>query len=398
MNISFSKRISRAKPYPFAEMDKKVARLRSSGRRVVDFGVGDPSSPVPNFVIEALEGAGKQHAKTGYPSYVGSASFREAAAAYMQASFGVKLDSKSEISSTIGSKEAVFHFPLAFLDPGDIAICPTPGYPVYKTGTEFAGGVPYMVPLLAENQFLIDLDAIPEPIARKAKIIWTNYPNSPTGVSAPRAWLEKLVAWSRKYDVIIAADEGCYIDIYFGERPLSVLEVAGYEGIITFYSLSKRNNMTGYRCGFVAGSAPIVEAFQKVKTNIDSGTPNLIQDVSVLALEDMAHIEQLRAEYREKRNIMLDAFAAVGLPPTPGDATFYLWQKGHNVPGLDFAAQLLELGIVVTPGVAISEKVGEKVGEEIESAQNPGADFVRFALVPPLEDVEYAAAQIKTHL
>ena len=391
MNISFSKRISQTKPYPFAEIDQKVARLRSTGRRVVDFGVGDPCSPSPDFVIDALEEAGKRHAKTGYPSYVGSPSFRKAAAAYMQTVFGLKLDAQSQISSTIGSKEAVFHFPLAFLDPGDVAICPTPGYPVYKTGTEFAGGQPYMVPLLPENQFLIDLKAIPEEIARKAKIIWTNYPNSPTGVSAPRAWLEELIVWSRKYDVIIAADEGCYIDIYFGERPLSILQVAGgdYEGIITFYSLSKRNNMTGYRCGFVAGSAPIVEAFQKVKTNIDSGTPNLIQDVSALALADMTHIEQLRAEYKEKREIMLDAFASVGLPPTPGDATFYLWQKGRG-SGLDFAAQLLELGIVVTPGVAISE--------EMEGAQNPGSDFVRFALVPPLKDVEYAATQIKNHL
>ncbi|WGK69525.1 aminotransferase class I/II-fold pyridoxal phosphate-dependent enzyme [Candidatus Haliotispira prima] len=389
MEIQYSDRISGTKPYPFAEIDKKVTELRASGQRVVDFGVGDPSSPTPDFVIEALIEAGKNHATTGYPSYIGSSAFRQAAAGHMQATFGVQLDPNSQISSTIGSKEAVFNFPLGFLNPGDIVICPTPGYPVYKTGTEFAGGTPYMVPLLPENNFLIDLKAIPDEIAQKAKIIWTNYPNSPTGVSASKAWLEELLAWSRKHNVIIAADEGCYIDIYFGEQPSSILQVSGgsYEGIITFYSLSKRNNMTGYRTGFVAGDERIVSGFKKVKTNIDSGTPNILQYVGVLALQDMQHIQQVREEYREKRDIMMAAFAAAGLPATPGDATFYLWQQGKpGMSGVDFATKLIELGIVVTPGAAISETV---------SGINPGQDFVRFALVPPLSDVQYAAECIR---
>ncbi|MEM9424219.1 MAG: aminotransferase class I/II-fold pyridoxal phosphate-dependent enzyme, partial [Spirochaetota bacterium] len=385
MELQYSKRISATKPYPFAEMDKQVARLRSSGKRVVDFGVGDPSSPTPDFVLHALSDAGRRHATTGYPSYIGSSGFREAAARYMEQTFGLSLDANSQISSTIGSKEAVFNFPLGFIDPGDTVICPTPGYPVYKTGTEFAGGTPYMVPLLPENNFLMDLSAIPEDVARQAKIIWTNYPNSPTGVCAPRAWLEELLAWSRKYNVMIAADEGCYIDIYFGARPLSILEVAGegYDGVITFYSLSKRNNMTGYRCGFVAGDERIIRGFQKVKTNIDSGTPNILQDVSALALLDMEHIRQVREEYRAKRDIMVDAFASAGLSAPLGDATFYLWQQGlPGMSGTDFAERLLESGIVVTPGSAISETVG---------GRNPGELFVRFALVPPLSDVEYAA-------
>ena len=246
-----------------------------------------------------------------------------------------------------------------------------------------------MVPLLPENNFLIDLKAIPVKIAQKAKIIWTNYPNSPTGVTAPKEWLEELLAWSRKYNVIIAADEGCYIDIYFGERPLSILELAGdaYDGVITFYSLSKRNNMTGYRTGFVAGDQRIIGGLKKVKTNIDSGTPNILQDVSALALLDMEHIRQVREGYREKRQLMLAAFESVGLPPPPGDATFYLWQQGGaGMSGLDFAARLLDLGIVVTAGATISQTVDGK---------NPGEDFVRFALVPSIEDVKYAAEIIK---
>ncbi len=395
MELEYSTRISGTKPYPFAEIDKKVQQLRSSGARVVDFGVGDPSSPTPDFVINALLEAGRLHRTTGYPSYIGSNTFRQAAAKYMKATFNISLDLENQISSTIGSKEAVFNFPLGFINPGDIVICPTPGYPVYKTGTEFAGGIPYMVPLLAENQFLIDLKAIPEKIARKAKIIWTNYPNNPTGVSAPKQWLEELLAWSKKYSVIIAADEGCYIDIYFGAKPLSILEVASrimgnYDGIITFYSLSKRNNMTGYRTGFVAGDEQIISGFKKVKTNIDSGTPNILQDVATLALLDMEHVQQVRNEYREKRKHLMEAFATAGLPTTPGDATFYLWQQSWpGNSGLDFAARLLEFGIVVTPGVSIGEEVDGK---------NPGQDFVRFALVPPLKDVAYAANCIKKAL
>ena len=265
MEIQYSRRISGTRPYPFAEIDKKVAKLRSSGRRVIDFGVGDPSSPAPDFVIQALTQAGREHATTGYPSYIGLPGFREAAARYMSSNFGIKLNADREISSTIGSKEAVFNFPLGFINPGDMVICPTPGYPVYKTGTEFAGGIPYLVPLLPENNFLIDLKSIPDEVAQKAKIIWTNYPNSPTGVCAPKEWLEELISWGRKNNVIIAADEGCYIDIYFGPKPLSILELAGnnYEGIITFYSLSKRNNMTGYRTGFVAGDELIINGFKK---------------------------------------------------------------------------------------------------------------------------------------
>ena len=389
MEVMYSERISDTKPYPFAEIDKKVSDLRASGQRVIDFGVGDPASPTPDFVIDALLAAGRKHACTGYPSYIGSPGFREAAAKYMKATFGLNLNPDTQLSSTIGSKEAVFNFPLGFVNPGDVVICPTPGYPVYETGTRFAGARPYMVPLLPENNFLIDLKAIPVKIAQKAKIIWTNYPNSPTGVTAPKEWLEELLAWSRKYNVIIAADEGCYIDIYFGERPLSILELAGdaYDGVITFYSLSKRNNMTGYRAGFVAGDQRIIDGFKKVKTNIDSGTPNILQDVSALALLDMEHIRQVREEYREKRKLMMAAFEFAGLPKTPGDATFYLWQQGRaEMSGLDFAARLLDLGIVVTAGATISQTVDGK---------NPGEDFVRFALVPSIEDVKYAAELIK---
>jgi LL-diaminopimelate aminotransferase len=386
MNIEFSKLISKAANYPFAEIDKKVTLLRDKGVDVIDFGVGDPQSPTPDFVIDNLFKCAENRKSYGYPSYVGDLMYRKVCAEYMQRDFSVSLDPNTEISSTIGSKEAIFNFPLGFINPGDIVICPTPGYPVYKTGTEFAYGVPYLVPLLEENNFLIDFEAIPDDIAKKAKIIWTNYPNSPSGVVAPLSWLKKLAAWAERHNIIIAADEGCYIDIYFGQKPHSMLEVKK-DGVIVFYSLSKRNNMTGYRIGFVAGDSRIIEGFRKVKTNVDSGTPVFIQDVASIALKDTEHIKHMQEEYLEKRNLLNDAFAAVGLEKSLSEATFYLWQKvPKGQKDVDFAMKLIDLGIVVTPGSLISDAV---------NGQNPGDRFVRFALVPTLKDVERAAKLIR---
>jgi LL-diaminopimelate aminotransferase len=304
----------------------------------------------------------------------------------MKREYNVELDTETEISSTIGSKEAVFHFPIGFINPGDIVICPNPGYPVYKTGTQFQNGTPYFTPLLEKNNFLIDFSLIPQDVAHKAKIIWTNYPNSPTGASATKQWLEELISWAKNYNIIIAADEGCYNDIYFGKKPISILEIEK-SGIITFYSLSKRSNMTGYRVGFVAGDKNIVSGFRKVKTNIDSGTPSFIQDAACLALRDQIDVKKMREEYQEKRNIMIDSLVSHGLEQPKGDATFYLWQKTPvGVSSIKFAETLADNGIVVTPGELISDTI---------DGFNPGKNFVRFALVPTIEDIKEAATRIK---
>ena len=386
MQIQLSKRISKTSPYAFAEVDKKVAELKAKGVKVIDFGVGDPSSPAPDFVIEELYQAAKRHNSSGYPSYIGSEDFRKACADYMKDSFNVDLNHNTEITSTMGSKEAVFNFPLGFVNPGDIVICPTPGYPPYQNGTRFAGGIVYFTPLLAENDFLIDFESIPEDIAQKAKIIWTNYPNSPTGVVASKEWLEKLSTWAQKNNIIIAADEGCYIDIYFNKKPISILEVAR-KGIITFYSLSKRNNMTGYRVGFVAGDENVISAFKKVKTNIDSGTPSFVQDAAIVALKDTQHAQTMRDVYKQRREKMINALTNAGLPKCESDATFYLWQKAPNgMTGINLAQKFLEIGIVVTPGALISDVT--------ESGINPGIDYVRFALVATDEQIDDAVDRI----
>lgn len=389
MNIQPSQRLQKLGGYAFAEVDKIVANLKSRRIEPIDFGVGDPLDPTPIFVRERLKQAADEHACSGYPSYIGSSKYRQACAEWMQKRFDITLNSETEISSTLGSKEAIFNFPEAIINPGDIVIIPSPGYPPMKTGTLFAEGQPYFVPLLEKNNFLIDFESIPKDIAEKAKIIWLNYPNSPTGVTASREYYEKLIAWAHKYNIIIAADEGCYIDIYFDEKPMSILEVEK-KRIITFYSLSKRNNMTGYRVGFVAGDPQLIDIFKKLKTNIDSGTPNFIQEAAIAAMEDETHIEEMRQLYRQKRDILLDALQSVGLETKPTQATFYLWQKTpEGMSSLELAKKFLtdDIAIVVTPGAWISDICENNV--------NPGEGYIRFALVPTLELVKKAAERIK---
>ncbi len=417
--IEPSERLSKIPKYAFAEINKKVAALRASGVKAIDFGVGDPSEPTPGFVIEGLEAAGRKHASSGYPSYVGSGDLRQAAADYMKRRFDVTLDPETEICSNVGSKEAIFNFPEAFINPGDVVICPSPGYPPYKTGTIFAEGDPYYVPLLEENGFLVDYEAIPEEICERAKIIWINYPNSPTGAVADRKYYAGLLKWAKKHEIIVAADEGCYIDIYFGKKPMSILEVAR-EGVVVFYSLSNRNNMTGYRAGFVAGDPEIIKIYKALKTNVDSGTPSIIQEAAILALNDDGHAEQMRNLYQRKGQMLLESLRSIGLDVKGPEATFYIWQK---VPGSDveFAKKLLdpEIGIVVTPGSLISDEcewtakpqaddpvlgvvegmMDQAVGGAVESFAgktkiNPGEGYVRFALMPTMEELQEAGDRL----
>jgi len=375
--------------YPFAEVDKMVASLKATGIKPIDFGVGDPTSPTPQFIREAAKNTLDQYASSGYPSYIGQVKYRSAIAKWTRRRFNITLNPETEICSTIGSKEAIFNFPKAIVNPGDIVIIPTPGYPPMKTGTLFAGAIPYFAPLLEKNNFLLDYNSIPKNIVKKAKIIWINYPNSPTGICASRDYYNDLIKWAEKNNIIIAADEGCYIDIYFGQKPMSILEIKK-QGIISFYSLSKRNNMTGYRIGWAAGDEKIISLFKKIKTNIDSGTPNFIQTAAIAALGDETHAKKMRDEYCQKREIILDALGSIGLPRPKSEATFYLWQKTpKNLNSVEFAKLLLKpkTAIVVTPGQWITENCA--------NGENPGETYVRFALVPKLKEVIEAAKRIK---
>jgi LL-diaminopimelate aminotransferase len=389
MHIEPSDRVKSIGTYAFAEVDRQVEKLVAGGIEPIDFGVGDPTIPPPDLVRDATRRGVEKHKCAGYPSYIGMPEYRLAVAEWTSRRFGVDLDPETEITSTVGSKEAVFNFAEGFVNPGDVVIVPCPGYPPYTRGTLFAEGQVYYVPVLPENDYLIDLDDIPEEVARNARLMWINYPNSPTGAVAPREFFERVVEFGRENDILIASDEA-YTEIYYtDEAPLSILEVAR-EGVVAFQSLSKRSAMTGWRVGWVAGDERIVETFKKVKTNIDSGTPNFVQEGAIAALNDEKHVESSRADYHRKRDLLADALVESGLPDCRPEATIYLWQRvPEGYSSVDFATSLLdrEIAVVTTPGAWISN--------ETHSGLNPGAGFVRFALVPGVEATEKAADRIR---
>jgi LL-diaminopimelate aminotransferase len=387
MKSKGSKRLQALGSYAFEEVDKKVEELKGKGIEPIDFGVGDPTAPTPELIRIAAARGLELRKSSGYPSYVGTLDFREAIAAWVRRRYGVEVDPVSAISSTMGSKEAVFNFHEAVVDPGDVVLCPSPGYPPYTRGTLFAEGVPYQVPLRKENGYLMDFREIPAEVARRARVLWLNYPNSPSGAVAGESFFRQAVEFARTYEIIIASDEA-YSEIYFGEPPISILNVAS-EGILVFNSFSKRSAMTCYRVGWVMGDPEIVALFRKAKTNIDSGTATFIQDAAVAALGDEEHVRRFRQEYREKRDILCAALVNAGLEDSTPASTLYVWQKvPEGMSSVEFATALLEesIAVVTTPGSWISERTA--------GGENPGEGYVRFALVPSIEDTRKAARRI----
>lgn len=387
MEIVPSERVASIGAYAFAEVDKEVQKLKDKGIEPIDFGVGDPTIPTPEVIREATKQGIEKRKSSGYPSYTGSPEFREAASKWMNKRFSLSLDPATEISSTIGSKEAVFNFAEGFVNPGDYVIIPTPGYPPYARGTLFAEGTPFFIPLLPENNFLPDLKSIPEDVCKKAKLMWINYPNSPSGANASMNFLKEVATFGEKNNIIIVSDEA-YIDIYYGEPPHSILEVST-DGVVAIHSMSKRSAMTCYRIGWIAGDSRVVDIFKKVKTNIDSGTPTFIQDGAIAGLNDETHVQIMRDEYKIKRDILVKALTGIGLPDCTPDATIYIWQKvPDGMTSIDFAVKLLnpDIAIVATPGEWISDKSYD--------GHNPGEGFVRFALVPSIKQTEEAARRI----
>ena len=383
-----SRRLAALGSYAFAEVDQEVARLRARGIEPIDFGVGDPTVPTPEIVRRATARAVEERQSAGYPSYIGDAAFRTAVADWTGRRFGVALDPESDVSATIGAKEAVFNFHEAFVDPGDVVLCPSPGYPPYSRGTLFAEGEPYHLPLTAERDYLVDLGDIPTDVARRAKVLWINYPNSPSGAVAPRSFLQEVLEFAASHDLIVASDEA-YSEIYFGAPPLSMLNV-GKERVLVFNSLSKRSAMTTYRIGWVAGDPELVALFRQVKTNIDSGTPTFIQDGAVAALGDESHVQAFREQYRRKRDLLCSALVEAGLPDCRPDASLYVWQRvPEHLSSVEFATALLhpEIAIVTTPGAWISDA---NPGEA-----NPGEGYVRFALVPSVAQTQRAAELLR---
>jgi LL-diaminopimelate aminotransferase len=354
MNIKLAKRVAELPPYLFAEIDKAKQAARAKGMDLVDLGIGDPDTPTFPNIIAKMQEAVTNPAYHRYPCYEGLKVFRESVANWYDRRFGVKLDPNTEVVSLIGSKEGIAHISLAFTDPGDINLIPDPGYPVYNIGTLFAGGRSYFMPLKAANGFLPDLEAIPDDVAAKAKLMFINYPNNPTAALADRAFYERVVAFAKKHNIIVCAD-AAYTEVYFGkQRPMSFLEVPGAKDVgIEFHSLSKTYNMTGWRVGFAVGNAQVVAGLGKIKTNVDSGLFEAIQIAGIEALEgDQKPQEALRDLYRRRRDVLVEGLRKAGFKVTPPEASLYVW---FPVPAgrssAEFSKELLEkVGVVATPG------------------------------------------------
>jgi LL-diaminopimelate aminotransferase len=359
MRIEKAKRIEQIPPYLFAEIDKKKEEMRQKGMDLIDLGIGDPDLPTPKPIIERLKKAAEDPRNHRYPSYEGMIEFRTAVAKWYERRFRVKLNPKTEVLSLIGSKEGIAHIPLAFVNPGDYVLVPSPGYPVFRVSTLFAGGTPYFLPLRKENGFLPNLSEIPKGVAEKAKLLFINYPNNPTSAVAERPFFEEVVAFAERYQIIVCHD-AAYSEIAFdGYKPLSFLEVEGAKELgIEFHSLSKTFNMTGWRIGFVVGHSEIVAGLGRVKTNIDSGLFQAIQEAGTEALNHLdTPLPEIIKTYERRRDVMVEGLQGIGLEVEKPKATFYLWiQVPRGYTSAQFATLLIEqAGIVATPGNGFGE-------------------------------------------
>jgi LL-diaminopimelate aminotransferase len=384
IRIEKAERLGKLPPYLFAKLEKMKAEAKKKGMDIINLGVGDPDMPTPPHIIEALKKASEKPENHQYPSYEGMPGFRRAIAAWYQKRFGVGLDPETEVLSLIGSKEGIAHIPLAFVNGGDSVLIPDPGYPVYRASTVFAGGVPVVMPLKKENGFLPDLDAIDLEDAKNARLMFLNYPNNPTAAVAEKDFFEKVVDFAREYNIIVCHD-AAYTEIAFdGYEPISFLSVKGAMGVgVEFHSLSKTYNMTGWRIGFVAGNSEVVAGLGSIKTNIDSGIFQAVQEAGIEALEgDQAIVEEMKRVYQGRRDVLVKGLQEIGLEVNVPKATFYVWitvPKGYN--STDFTAYLLsKAGIVTTPGVGFGEH---------------GEGFVRMALTVGEKRLREVVSRIK---
>lgn len=384
MKIELAERIKNLPPYLFAEIDRLKAEQVKKGVDVIDLGVGDPDLPTPKHIIQALQQSAEDPANHQYPSYTGMNRFRDAAAAFMKKRFNVSLDPATEVVSLIGSKEGIANFPLAFVNPGDVVLIPSPGYPPYNSGTLFAGGVPHLMPLKRENKFLPDLNAIPAEVCKKAKVMHINYPNNPTGAIAGRDFYQRVIEFAHKHEIIVCSD-AAYVEQYDQERPVSFLELEGAREVgIEFHSLSKTYNMTGWRIGFACGNRDVIGGLGKVKTNIDSGIFQAVQWAGIAALEgDQACVEEMRAVYRRRRKIVVEGLKKLGWDVASSAAAFYIWVAvPKSYDSKMFALKVLEeAGIVITPGNGFGDG---------------GEGYVRFSLTREDHRLQEALSRLKS--
>ncbi|MFA4955403.1 MAG: LL-diaminopimelate aminotransferase [Candidatus Methanoperedens sp.] len=380
--IKYADRINSLPPYLFAAIDKAKAEIIKKGVDVINLGIGDPDMPTPPHIVEAMKKSLDNSARHRYPSYEGMPSFRNAAAQWYKKVMNVTLNPEDEVLTLIGSKEGIAHIPLAFLNPGDVSLVPDPGYPVYNIGSILASAKPFKMPLLAENEFLPDLDAIPKDIARKAKLMFLNYPNNPTSATASLKFFEEVVDYAHENDIIVVHDDAYSEMTFDGYKAPSFLNVKGAKDIgIEMHSLSKTYNMTGWRLGFAVGNREILAGLGKVKTNVDSGAFESIQEAGIAALTGPQDcVLEMNKIYTKRRDALLSGLMELGLDVKPPKATFYVWAH-VNGKASDFSTMLLEkAGIVATPGNGFGEY---------------GEGYVRFALTQPVERINEAVDRMR---
>jgi LL-diaminopimelate aminotransferase len=383
--MRFASRVEKIPPYLFVEISRKIAQKRQEGIEVISFGIGDPDLETPSPVVDVLRTTAGDLPNHRYPESDGLPEFRKATADWYQRRFGISLDPDSEVISLIGAKEGIGHAALCFIEPGDIALVPDPGYPVYSVGTWFAGGDCHWMGLKEENGWLPDLEAIPEDVANRAKVMWLNYPNNPTGAVADLGYFNKVVEFAKSYDIAVLHD-ACYTDVTFdGYRHPSFLQAEGAMDVgMEFHSLSKTYNMTGWRLGMAVGNADMINALLIVKSNLDSGVPQAIQYMGIEALNTTDEwIDERNAVYQHRRDRVLEVLSEIGLEFDPPKASLYVWARVPDGSSSgDFAERLLDqCDIVVTPGAGYGSF---------------GEGYIRFSLTIPDDQLEEGLKRLAT--
>lgn len=385
MQIKTATRLGLLPPYLFAELDRLKKEVAAKGVDVISLGIGDPDLRTPQHIVESLKRAADLPKNHRYPDYEGLEEYRRAAADWFARRFGHRFDPAREICALIGSKEGIANFATAVVDLGDIVLIPDPGYPVYYSGCVFNGGEPYFLTLKKENGFVPDFAAIPTEVAHRARLLWLNYPNNPTAATVDTAFFDQAVKFCLKHDIILAHDSAYSEIAYDGYRAPTVFDAKdARECAIEFHSLSKTFSMTGWRCGFAIGNAQLIAALGKVKTNVDSGVFQAVQEAAITALEggDGDQLPEYCAIYKARRDLLVGALREMGLKCELPRATFYIWAevpKGYT--SVSFTERVLkEAGVAITPGSGFGKG---------------GEGFVRFSLTVSSERLKEAVARIK---
>jgi LL-diaminopimelate aminotransferase len=384
-----SKRLEQIPPYLFAELEKKIAAKKAAGIDVISLGIGDPDMPTPANVVSAMQRAVADPGTHQYPSNRGREEFRVALAEFYARRFGVTLDPETEVMPGIGAKETIFNLNLAFLDPGDVALASDPGYPVYTGGPLLVGAEPVLMPLLPERSFTPDLSAIPADKLTRAKLMYLNYPNNPTGAIVPDGFFDEVVEFARANDILVVHDASYTETSYGGYRPPSFLETPGAKEVgVEVFSLSKGYNMTGWRAAAIVGNADAIASYWRLKTNIDSGNFEAVQLAAVEALSPAtdAAVAEMNALYERRRDLVCDALAAIGVEVERPQATIYIWAPVPD--GFENAAAycehvLEESAVVISPGGAYGAS---------------GEGFFRISLTTPDERLTEAVERLRSTL